>query len=60
MKIIQLDYINAAFSHVGQTTNSDVITVDLGTEHLLMSGLAYSKCSCSSDCSQLSQGPHGN
>lgn len=60
LKIIQLDYINAAFSHVAQTTNSDVITVDLGTEHLRMTGLPYSKWNRSSDYSQDSKGPHGN
>ena len=57
-EIIQLDYINGAVSHVEQTTNSYVITVDLGTEQKdpHMTGLAYCKLCYSSDCSAVSEG----
>lgn len=60
IKIIELDYINAAFSHVGQTTNRDVISVDLGAEHLRWTGRVYSKWDRSPYSSRVSEGPRGN
>lgn len=62
IELIQLDYINGAVSHVEQTTNGDMITVDLGTEQydLHMTGLAYCKCYYSFDCSGVSKGLYEN